>query len=93
MKFKQWLKHREQSEQQPTQPVPSKPTQLTESLTPVQSGNLPALQPCHWNQHRIHTVQLIRRALSKLPCDVYRVEFRQTAPSRTVYDSIYYSVI
>ena len=28
MTFKQWLKHREQSEQQPTQPVPSHPSQL-----------------------------------------------------------------
>ena len=36
MTFKQWLKHREQSEQRPTQ-----------------SANLPALQPCHWNPHRI----------------------------------------
>ena len=33
------------------------------SLTPVQSGNLPALQPYHWNLHKINMVQLIRRAL------------------------------
>ena len=75
MTFKQWLKHREQSEQQPTQPVPSQLIQM-HGLCPQSN---PEIYQRSNRAFGINTgsnmVRLIRRALYKLPCDDGGVEF------------------